>query len=108
MLFDVDVLSAEFSSVEVKFRGGQYKLGESVEQVLAAMEIARKVPDNAPVSEQYKLLPPVLSALSPELGEVVGDGSNLTLAEHLVFQRVVEEAMKRISQVPFRPVEQGT
>lgn len=104
MLYDVDALAAEFTSIEIKFRGSQYKLGESVEQILGAINIAKAVPDDAPLEEQLKILGPVLGALCPELGVAVGDGSSLTLAERLVLQRVVREGMGRITKIPFRPV----
>jgi hypothetical protein len=107
MLFDIDALAAEFSPVEIKFRGLQYVLGETIEQVLGAVAIARTVADNAAPDEQLAILVPVLLALNPALGGVVGGNAALSLAERLVLQRVVTEAMERISKVPFRAVEQS-
>jgi len=104
MRFNVDALAAEFEPVSITFRGVEYTLGSSIDQVLASVNLARSVPDKAPVAEQLAILPPVLAALNPELGVAVGDGAGLTLAENLVLQKCVEAAMQQIAKVPFRPV----
>jgi hypothetical protein len=105
MRFDVDSLAAEFQPVSITFRGAVFTLGSTIEQVLTAVDLAKKVPDAAPVSEQLAILPAVLAALSPDLGTAVGDGKSLTLPENLVLQKCVEAAMQQIAKVPFRPVE---
>jgi len=105
MRFNVDTLAAEYKTCSLIFRGTEYVLGSSIEQVLAAVAIARTVPDNATVDQQLAILAPVLGALNPELGVAVGDGKGLSLAENLVLQKCVEAAMVQISKVPFRSDE---
>lgn len=104
MRFDVDSLAAEYVGVTVTFRGVNYDLGTTTDQVLGAVAIAKTVPDNAPVAEQFAIMPQVLAALNPELGLAVGDGKGLSLQENLIFQKCIEAAMKQINSVPFRPV----
>lgn len=107
MRFDVDALSAEFGVLTVKFRGGEYALGTSVQQVLDAVGVASSVPDGAKLEQQLTLLVPMLKALSPELAASLDGAAPLSMGEELILHRVVQEAMGRIGKVPFREVEQS-
>jgi hypothetical protein len=100
--YDLDQLAGEFEPLVVTFRGVEYTLGVTVQQMLGAISAARKVADNAALEEQFKLLPEVMGAACPALGTAITSGKPLSFVEHMLLQKTAEQLMKRMGEIPFR------